>query len=149
MVFRRAGSITCHWKGWALEIETFLGLKMATSEASSIPFKSSKIADKSDPSMMRSIEEPLSRDQYARPHPSGCGLQVSGKRRQEIQTVSFLLSSSWKVKIFCGNTHSLTSLSNTNFRGKVISYVQLWILYLKQASYKLTVSFEAGFLIYF
>jgi hypothetical protein len=60
MVLRRAGSFTCHWKGWALEIETFLGLKMATSEASSIPFKSTKIADKSDPSMMRSIEEPLS-----------------------------------------------------------------------------------------
>jgi hypothetical protein len=25
-----------HWKGWALEIETFLGPEMATSEASAI-----------------------------------------------------------------------------------------------------------------
>ncbi len=27
-----------HWKGWALEIETFLGLEMATMEASANRF---------------------------------------------------------------------------------------------------------------
>jgi hypothetical protein len=26
----------CHWKGWALKIETFLGLEMATIDASAI-----------------------------------------------------------------------------------------------------------------
>jgi hypothetical protein len=37
MVLRRARSITRgHWKGWALEIQTFLGPEMATSEASAI-----------------------------------------------------------------------------------------------------------------
>jgi hypothetical protein len=37
MVLRRARFVTGgHWKEWAMEIETFLGAEMATSEASAI-----------------------------------------------------------------------------------------------------------------
>ncbi len=32
-----------HWKGWALEIETFLGPEMASSEASAILTQKSRV----------------------------------------------------------------------------------------------------------
>ncbi len=37
MVLRRPTSNEGHWKGWALEIETFLGSEMATSEVTKVP----------------------------------------------------------------------------------------------------------------
>ncbi len=109
-------------------------------------FKSSKIADKSDPPMMEIIEEPLSREQYARPHPSGSGLQVSGQRCQEIQTVSFLLSSSWRLKSFVETfTHSLHS-QILIFKEQLCRMSSYGFLYLILASSKLTVSIWSWFL---
>jgi hypothetical protein len=36
MILMRVNPLQCHWKGWAVEIETFLGPEMTTSEASAI-----------------------------------------------------------------------------------------------------------------